>query len=558
MEKIDLQVNPTAVNHLHRDEFQELVSAMQNYVDNHPLIHDGTTIYKTPSAGLMKAFLDGMEGAVRQEHTCHCCSNFMRHFGSLVVLEENGAHHSLFWPHESEVPEMYRQSVKNVREYIHNKKNLPFKPVHPFDVFGISEKGGYNHFQVSIPYETRQLLTNTNRLPRSLQENFGQAFGVFRKQLSNISTHALRAAKHMFENGTLNHNKEENIRCLIAMLLAKDIVSSSDEYKVNRLLDMFTHAAPMEQSFNSSILGMLVKDISNLDADHAIRRYKDATGSLQYRRAQVDSTVKQIEVAKKAIAEMGMTKSLVYQLATMEDLEAANLLLWKPTEVTTPVEVEKEEDDLFAKKLGQAKGNSKLDAILASEGVPTTINFREFYQQILPKAKQILIRFNGVKTNGGFVERAKYMDLPSAIKYKDKEGKPVPFLTPYFHNGIDTRLFAERGQWATVKGVLAQPAFIHENAIDNEEYYTRKRVEFLLEMVDDNGTIPMVLFPSELINELQPYRKVIENITNDNHVPFDKGSIVTATCDGTGGSGIVIKVVSDEGTRLFTFADSRL
>lgn len=549
--------------HEHADEFLILQGLIQKRVDtiSSSGVLDGKFIYSVPTKHLMSTYLNAIKDeTVRQEQNCHCCSRFMRTYGGMVYMDEQGVKQSLFWELSNELPEVYRASVEAVLRAIENTDINRFSPLQIS--FGVKSHGGFNHFYADVNPEIILKSRKVSELPVDIRTNPTHAYGAWRKALGvkfRDSGQAMAAAQRLFENGTLHKNADLNISALKTMQNALTYMSSGAKNKNSILFDLWANAHAIVQGFNSSILGMLVKDLErdDMSVDAACNRFKGATAPLQYQRAQVESTENQLLATQQKINELGYTKSIIFRHATLDDLRNNNMVIWEPSPkqeisvVESPIE---EVEDLFAKKLGTINNNSKFDAVMNSDGAVTKVNYREFYTEVLPGTDEIFIKSSYPVYGSGVAICAKYPEAPNPITYTDVNGNPINVNTIFYHGGKSIRYIGNVNEWIKAYGLVTTA----QEANMKNEIFKTKRILLVVKHIMELPQTPCLLFPESLISDLRPYGKVIENVTKENTFTLAEGmdSLIGISSGGESDQYITIKVMKNGISRLYKLVDA--
>lgn len=145
----------SSCNHLQDTSvFDRFNSAVQNHF---AVVSSGreNQLFTVSTDGLFDLYLSGFPEAERQEHNCNYCRAFMKNYGGLVVVEDDGELASVVWPlkEEGEYGPSSRLVAIEVRRrsrisgvFMTNEKDL-----------GIAQTGIWTHFHVPVTPKLRRI-----------------------------------------------------------------------------------------------------------------------------------------------------------------------------------------------------------------------------------------------------------------------------------------------------------------------------------------------------------------------------------------------------------------
>jgi len=103
---------------------------------------------------MVEAFLDGIPLERRKVMNCSNCKRFMRQYGDLCVIADDGALIPLAWPTDLEiVPQYYKKPVENVLELFRGKvvgDEFILRAAKD-RILGIPSNAGWNHMSLELP-----------------------------------------------------------------------------------------------------------------------------------------------------------------------------------------------------------------------------------------------------------------------------------------------------------------------------------------------------------------------------------------------------------------------
>jgi hypothetical protein len=133
-------------------------------------------LFLTRQEGLFELFLEHLPPELRQHYTCSCCRRFIRAYGGLIAVREDGSAEPALWPDPEQVPVAFRRSVEALRARV---EAAPIDRVFytSSDIVGTPKTCEWDHLAVPIPAERRhQSLVQTagQRAAGSLERRYAR------------------------------------------------------------------------------------------------------------------------------------------------------------------------------------------------------------------------------------------------------------------------------------------------------------------------------------------------------------------------------------------------
>ena len=319
---------------------------------------------------LVNAYLDTFpDPARRQYHNCSCCKNFLRQYGGLVNVAEDG---TLITVWDFEIDGEYKEIPKILGAIVRNAaiKNRFYSDTAKLGVDKnlqlVNEKAiEWNHFYVVAPNE----IVVKSKDIGSLQSTTYNNYNVLKRGLQTLSRESIRTVLDLIDNNSLYRGAEHRFK-LKSFLEAFDTISCDALAWKNSL-------APYATIRNSSI-GTLLQDLSEgRELEQAVRAYEAMVAPANYRRPTALVTKGMIEKAEKSLQELGLLASLERRHALKDDI---------PLDSVYYVDRGREYKGIF---------DSMKDSLpVAVKKLSTTeTNLGNFIKDILPKADLVEILF---------------------------------------------------------------------------------------------------------------------------------------------------------------------
>lgn len=310
--------------HNHDEEYPALLRGIQETFDAH--IADGSRLFATDASGLFDAFLDALP-TDRQVHTCSSCRRFVKEFGGLVCIAEDGGIIPVMW---DVCPDFYRLAVLTVAKIVRRAKvTAPY--LSKDRTWGIPHTGEWNHLAV----DATPVATFKDRLltPKQAMAAKREDYKTVASALADFTTPMLTEALRLLETESLQ--RSEKFIAPVEWLLAihKRRATLKGHARDNVLWRAIASAPDGFCHPRASVIGSLLEDISAGKSFEAVKAAFNAkTNSLIYQRPQAAPTAGNIAAAEKIVEALGIAPSLERRFARLEDLET----IWTPTPQQNP------------------------------------------------------------------------------------------------------------------------------------------------------------------------------------------------------------------------------
>lgn len=336
---------------------------------------------------LWAKYLEGFQTeALRLEHNCSACRQFIKSVGALVTVDEADMEITTLWEFrgQSNFPKEYMHSFHNLDEYV---RSLPIE-----GLFRHSERAAgadqtfdsvrsinWQHFRAVIPNAAFNP-DKTNPIGRASAQLRDSKTALLRS-LTDISLEAALTVQELIGQNSLLRGEEFKPT-------VDSLIKSINEYAEVRECDRDPWAwlkahklGPALSRVRSHAIGKLLTDLSEgTDLNVAIDSYGNMVDPLNYKRIKSVATPRMVEAAKKKLEELGLMTALSRRILDYRDLTAANALYLHRSQTSKSTGGA---DDAFAKLAGEVAVDMK-----SLEKVEE-ITIERFLKEVLPKAEDV-------------------------------------------------------------------------------------------------------------------------------------------------------------------------
>lgn len=435
-------------------------------------------------------WLAGFEEDERQFHNCHACEAFLRNYGSLVVIDEEGRTESAFWD-EDAAPAIYRPSVIAYRAAV---ESAPV--IRPFyakgAMWGTLETGNWRHMALRPPNGLRH--THTLLSPHQLMAEREEEFRMLSMGLVRYSKDLVQDAVRLLQSEALYRSEKTlGVAEWLLNLHSRLVKRVSGNSRRNLIWLAVASAPPGYCHLRSTMIGTLLEDLAEgVGLAEVQRRFAAKMSPLQYQRPQVAPSTGNIEQAEKLVEKLGIARSLERRFACLEDLQT----LWTPK----PAGAKEEGGGVF----GHLKTQGKATPRKTTQTM--VITWEKFQRTVLPVAEKIECVVQPLGNYTALVT-AVHADAPPILQWDEPEHRnPVSWYV--YHNGSSATNWSLRaGTLVEVTAITLLPPMWR-----NPERYERfgKSAILILKGARDTKNKASSLFPETMRSELHGIRATIE------------------------------------------------
>lgn len=295
-------------------------------------VKDGTAplFVTTPPADIWERFINYLPPERRQHYNCNACKRFVRRYGALVTVTEDGRQIPVMW--DSKLAPAFFRSVVDMIETL-----VSVAPI--TGVFLASEEQwGTEKDEVAVPpYEWHHMAVTPPEalIYKGAALNAKQAmaakredYAVLLRGLADFSINTVKEAHTHLTTGALD--RQEHCIGVAEWLinLHKARADASSRVVRDRLTWLAVAQAPAGFCHvRNTVIATLLQDIANgLPFSQIQRRFNEKMDPLKYQRAQVAPSAGVLAQAESLVAKFGSAGAFKRRFATLADVRA----LWTP------------------------------------------------------------------------------------------------------------------------------------------------------------------------------------------------------------------------------------
>jgi hypothetical protein len=373
--------------------FAKMVAAsFQGIVANHAFVADVDP--DALWAEYLAAFPEGTNPLFkkRAEHDCSCCTQFVRHAGSVVCAGDAGELYTVWDWAANGAPEPYRTVAKRLRDLVRARSIR--------DLFRVGEKEVSFGAAVSrsLDKETQQVCMwhhfHTGEIPKAFRAaspdavrgDYRTTVQVFARGLVELTPDAVDAVLSLVEANAL-YRGEEHKPALVAFQKAQREFLSKAE-GMERDVFAWANAGQPAARFRNTVIGTLVQDLSEgQDLERAVKSFETKVAPQNYKRTTALITPGMVKKAMETIAELGLEPALERRFATAADV-SVNDVLW--VDGTVKPLMRGGIGDVLMRHATNGRSTTIPDEQRAEE-----VGLDDFVEKILPEATGLEILFKG-------------------------------------------------------------------------------------------------------------------------------------------------------------------
>ena len=452
---------------------------------------------------LWPIYLNNIPAESRQHWNCNCCKGFIRRYGAIVTINEDGTLSSPIWNIFADVPPELAGSVRAIYEVV-----CPAKVAGVFasggPELGHHTAGGFRHLAVTLPASL--VFKSAVKEPHEYVAEKAEEFAMLSRGLAEFKVGTFSDAVRVLQADAVD--RSEKVLAHAEWLLVLKNGQSINNRLHNRRWLAVAKAPQGWAHVRSSMIGTLLEDIENgLAFDEVKRRWTEKIHPLRYQRPVAAPAAGAIAQAEKLVEQMGLAPSFRRRFCRLDEVEA----LWRPT----PKPEAPAAGGVFANV--KAKGDAARRDPLEIKAEPMT--FRTFLEKHLGSLREIELL---VPYSGDFVAftTAAVPDAPILFKWNN----PVSWYRYHFGStASDFSLVANT--WVQVLAICQPPP-----AWGGAPTHYKDIVFMLDGCRDTRGCLG--LFPECIRGELHGVRSVIEAFSKDGKLEACEGQVAAGLAIG--------------------------
>jgi len=320
----------------------------------------------------------------RTEHDCNACKSFIRHFASIVFINDDYSI-STIWEN-IDLPEdnFYKIVSNEMDKYVKQHKILSVFRYHQAHL-GVKQNKSlvddvvytWHHLYFKLP--RKYIISNDIALNKYINDLKADAH-VFSRSLQEISSSAIKLCLEMLNQIYRGQTYKKSVE--LFNRLKNEYESIPDNKKENFI---WYHAAKLKSAlrFKNTSIGTFLCDLTDgVDINVAVEKYESKVAPLNYKRSKSIITKSMIKNAQKKIADLGLTHSLNRRHANNTDLSVKDILYVDRS-------IKNNLKDVFDELLDDLPDTKRITDNLVNQ-----INIDDFMTDVIPKASLIELYFD--------------------------------------------------------------------------------------------------------------------------------------------------------------------
>lgn len=500
----------------------------------------GVPLFTTDAADLYACYLDSLP-AERDVHSCSACRRFIRTYGGLVRVDDEGFLIPVMWNDEiaGDVPAFYKPAFMGMRDRVRRAKITGvFKTAlgiwgQPSNVAG--DGATWRHMSVIAPtalMHDNRVLTAGQAMAAKLE-----SFDTVRRALAEFPPAVLDQALRVLESGHLDRAEKflgpaRWLRALHELPLGR---------RGHNLFWKAIATAPEGYCHpRASVLAPLLADIEAGTSFEVLRaRHAAKVESTQYQRPQAAPTAGNIASAEALVAKLGIERSLQRRFARLDELVA----IW----TTGPVPSHRSPSGGVFSHLAP-KAAEPPGAPVAFP--PSTMTWAKFARDVLPRAERVQLLVPVMSGRFLAFTTAVHADAPPILKW-DREGarNPVAWYVHARPSSAGTWGLSA-GTWAEVEAVVPMPTMWGDPPMP---FVSDGVVLVLRDMKDISSSgRGNAIFPEHLHAELHGVRATVEAYSKAASLGYPEGAACGYDVRNNNAVSHELRAAADCGLRVFS------
>lgn len=434
---------------------------------------------------LWPIYLDSFPPYLRQHHDCSACRHFIRSFGGLAIIGENGNVTSALWNiHDADDIHMIPLGKM---QFAVNRATVTGVFLTSALTLGQEFTKQWAHLSLRLPGLTGSVYVNPAVTPHQKMCEKSEDHKNVLRALGEFPLDLLDKVVELLKGDALFRAE----KVLGPAQFLRDLAAQ----KGNRSNLVWRAIATAPAGFchpRSSMVGTLLEDLAGgMAFDDASKRFRSKMHPLAYQRPTAAPSQGQIRAAEDLVDKLGIASSLPRRFARLEDVEK----LWIPTIFPTGAGV-----------FGHLLPSAQKEHMDVAE---KTLTWTKFQKEVLPEALTLEVR---VPDRGNFIAlvTAQDPDAPPILQWDSAERRnPVSWYL-YSGGSVASHWNLSGRNYVPVTAVTLQPSMWGPSS----EVFSHQgqSVIFILKGAKDSRYAASggALFPETLRSELHGARSVIE------------------------------------------------
>lgn len=292
------------------------------------------------------------------EHNCNTCNSFIRRYGNVVSVNDDGKLESIF----SNLPEdlgEYTDSIIAVEKAITASKikdiffetfeslnGLPYESckraqsnfqlgipsnlkkytseeVELYGVVNSEDIYEFHHFNLKCP---KEFVLFSDKSLESITAKHRDKYNVFKRAMEELPLDTLTLVKDLINQGSLLDGTA-HLKALTFAKASKELYDATTWDKDNWVWVYSTNIHESQAKFKNTLIGVLCTELAEgVELNKACLNWNKRVDPANYHKATAPITKKQIEDAQKFVEENGYTESFDRKFATIDDIKVNEIL----------------------------------------------------------------------------------------------------------------------------------------------------------------------------------------------------------------------------------------
>ena len=445
---------------------------------------------------LWQRYLNAIPGEFRQAWTCNCCKDFIRRYGAIVTINEDGSLSSPIWNPDADAPAELTSAVMVLHEIVTSAKVAGVFASGESEL-GRHTAGGFRHLAVTLP--PALVFKSAVKEPHEYVAEKAEEFAMLCRGLAEFKVGTFSDAMRVLRADAVDRS-EKFLAHAEWLFVLKNGQTLNNRLHHNRRWLAVAKAPQGWAHVRSSMLGTLLEDIENgLGFETVKARWTEKIHPLKYQRPQAAPAAGAIAQAEKLVEQLGLAAAFRRRFCRLDEVEA----LWRPTPKTE------------APAAGGVFANVKAKGDASREPLPikaAPITFRTFREKHLGSLREIELL---VPYQGDFVAftTAAVPDAPLLFKWNN----PVSWYR--YHRGATASSFSLAAAWVPVLAICQSPPAWGGAPTNYND------IVFMLDGCRDTRGRCLSLFPECIRGELHGVRSVIEAFSKEGKLEACEGQV---------------------------------
>lgn len=291
-------------------------------------------------------------------HNCNTCQSFIRRYGNIVTINEDGQLESLF----SNLTDLgeYRFSAEAINQLVttasikdvflesyntlntklnyesckHNQrayklgvasnlKKYTQEEVEKFGVVNTSTVYEYHHFNLDLP---KKFVDFSNQSLEQVLAQYRDKYAMFKRAMQEIPLDTLKLVRDLIKQNSLLDGTA-HLHAIEAMIPYAEEKLNLNANQLDNWCWISSHdLTDQVAKFKNSLIGVLCTELAEgMELNKACNNWNKRVDPVNYHKAKAPITKLQIAEAQKFVQEHGYLESFNRRLATIDDIKASEI-----------------------------------------------------------------------------------------------------------------------------------------------------------------------------------------------------------------------------------------